>query len=57
VEAGRALAFAPLLGPRGLRYGIDGFGASAPAGDLAEHFGFTPEKLTARVLEHLGDVG
>ncbi|HKJ24371.1 MAG TPA: transketolase [Myxococcota bacterium] len=54
VEAARALAFAPLLGPRGLRYGIDTFGASAKPKDLAEHFGFTPEQLTARVLSHLG---
>jgi len=54
VEAARALAFARLVGPRGLLYGIDGFGASAKPKDLAEHFGFTPEKLTARVLSHLG---
>jgi len=29
--------------------GMDGFGASAPANHLAEHFGFTPEKVAARV--------
>ena len=54
VEAGRALSFAGLVGPRGLLYGLDGFGASAPAKRLAQHFGFTPESLTARVLDHLG---
>ena len=42
--------------------GLDGecvgmytFGASAPAGDLMEHFGFTPEKITERALKLLGD--
>jgi transketolase len=54
VEASTALSFAPLLGPRGLRYGLSTFGASAKPKDLAEHFGFTPEKLAARVRQHLG---
>jgi transketolase len=54
VEAGRAMSFAGIVGPRGLRYGIDRFGCSAPAGDLAEFFGFTAERLATRVLEHLG---
>jgi transketolase len=57
VEAARAFAFARLVGPRGLIYGIDRFGASAPAEALADHFGFTPAKLTARVLAHIGDGG
>lgn len=42
--------------------GLDGecvgmytFGASAPAGALMEHFGFTPEKITERALKLLGD--
>ena len=35
--------------------GMDTFGASAPAGDLMEHFGFTPEKITERALKLLGD--
>ena len=53
VEAARGLSFARLVGPRGLLYGIDRFGASAPAEALADHFGFTPAKLTARILAHL----
>jgi len=57
VEAARALSFASLVGPRGLLHGIDTFGASAKPKDLAEHFGFTPEQLTARVLAHLGGDG
>lgn len=35
--------------------GMDTFGASAPAGALMEHFGFTPEKITERALKLLGD--
>jgi transketolase len=54
VEAARAFSFARLVGPRGLIHGIDRFGASAPADALADHFGFTPAKLTTRVLAHLG---
>jgi transketolase len=42
------------IGPRGLVYGIDRFGASAPASDLAPEFGFTPDRLTAAVRKHLG---
>ncbi len=54
VEASRGLAYAPLLGPRARIHGIHRFGASAPARDLAEHFGFTPEAVRAAALEHLG---
>ena len=39
---------------RGLVYGIDRFGLSAPTRDLAERFGFTGAKLAARVRKHLG---
>ncbi len=54
VEAGRGGSFQGLAGRDGLVYGIQRFGASAPAKDLAEYFGFTPEKLTAAVVAHLG---
>ncbi|MEE9606277.1 MAG: transketolase [Myxococcota bacterium] len=53
VEAGRGESFHRLLGRRGLVYGIDRFGASAPYTALAEAFGFTPDQLAARVREHL----
>lgn len=53
VEAGRGETFWKHLGSRGLVYGIDRFGASAPAGPLAAHLGFTPDALAARVLEHV----
>jgi transketolase len=53
VEAGRAESLRRFTGPRGLVYGIDRFGASAPLADLARFFGFTPDQLAGRVLEHL----
>jgi transketolase len=53
VEAARGESFWRWTGGRGLVYGIDGFGASAPAGALAEHFGFTPDQLAARILAHV----
>ncbi len=53
VEAGRAESLRRFVGSRGLLYGIDRFGASAPVADLARFFGFTPDQLAARVLDHL----
>ena len=57
IEAARGQSLRGLVGPRGLVYGIDRFGASAPYTDLAEFFGFTPDRVCARVLEHLRPPG
>ena len=54
VEAGLGESYRGLVGRKGLVYGIDHFGASAPAADLARLFGFTAEALAKRVLEELG---
>ena len=54
VEAARGESLARYSAAGGLVYGIDRFGVSAPASDLAERFGFTGEKLAARVRKHLG---
>ena len=43
-----------LAGPDGLTLGIDTFGASAPAAELAEHFGLTAPSVTTKVAEWLG---
>jgi transketolase len=56
VEAGRGESLRRLVGARGLVYGIDRFGASAPLDELAPHFGFTPDRLAARVREHLREL-
>jgi len=53
VELGRGESFRRWVGRRGLVYGMQRFGASAPAAALAEHFGFTPDALAGAVREHL----
>ena len=53
IEAGRGESLRRLTGTRGLVYGIDRFGASAPHTDLAAYFGFTPDQLADRVLSHV----
>jgi transketolase len=53
IELGRGESLRRFCGHRGLVYGLDRFGASAPAAALAEFFGFTPDRVAARVLEHL----
>ena len=53
VEAGIGESFRRLVGRSGLVYGMSGFGESAPYKVLADHFGFTPEKLAAAVSERL----
>jgi len=55
VEAGTTFGWERFTGDLGLRVGIDRFGASGPAGDLADHFGLTPEKLLGRIRAYLRD--
>jgi transketolase len=57
IEVARGESLRRLVGSAGLVYGIDRFGASAPCADLAEHFGFTPDRVCSRVQEHLRAVG
>jgi transketolase len=42
------------IGSEGLAIGVERFGASAPYQAIADHLGFTPEKVTARILDWLG---
>ncbi len=53
VEAGVELGMAALLRPGDRFHGMNGFGASASYKVLAEHFGFTPEAVTAIAREML----
>jgi transketolase len=48
VEAGVTLGWQRYTGLDGDILGIDTFGASAPAKDLAKHFGFTTEEIVRR---------
>jgi len=54
IEAGCTRPWRALAGPDGLTLGIDTFGASAPAAELAEHFGLTAPSVTTKVAEWLG---
>ncbi len=52
IEAGSTLGWQKFTGSNGLNIGIDHFGDSAPAEELAELYGFTPQKIAARIIEH-----
>ncbi len=47
VEAGIEMGWGKYLGASGKFVGMSGFGASAPAEELYEHFGITAEKIAA----------
>jgi transketolase len=49
VEAGRPELWCQYTGSLSRVHGISHFGASAPAGKLAEAYGFTPEKLASKI--------
>ena len=53
IEAGSTIGWERYTGLHGLRIGLDGFGASAPAKDLYAHFGLTPDAIADRVLGYL----
>ena len=53
MEAGITHGWEKYSGINGLSIGIDHYGASAPGKDLADLFGFTPEKVEQRIREHL----
>jgi transketolase len=54
IEAGATLYWRHVVGERGLAIGIDRFGESAPLAQIQEHFGFTPDRVAARVREWAG---
>ena len=49
IEAGRIDGWYRLIGRDGLAIGIDGFGHSAPGGEVFEHFGLTGPQVAERV--------
>lgn len=53
LEAGKTDGWYRFAGRDGLVMGLDDFGASAPAGVLAEKFGFTPEQVANRIADWL----
>ncbi len=53
IEAGSTLGWERFTKSNGLQIGLDHFGSSAPYIDLADEFGFTPEKIETRIRNHL----
>ena len=53
IEAGRSDLWWKYVGLNGSVYGMDRFSESAPAGDLAEKFGFTPDQVKQAILDYL----
>jgi len=53
IEAASTFGWQRYTGTGGLNIGLDSFGASAPAGDLFAHFGFTAEAIVPQILQQL----
>lgn len=54
LTAGLPSTLRAVVGPQGMVYGLDRFGASAPYKVLDEKFGFTPDNITHEVLRFIG---
>ncbi|MFQ5745811.1 MAG: transketolase [Gemmatimonadota bacterium] len=54
VEAGVPLGWRDWVGEAGDVIGIERFGASAPAGELFERYGFSVDRVVARTMDLLG---
>ncbi|QNG46402.1 transketolase [Sphingobium yanoikuyae] len=54
IEAGTTFGWERYTGLDGLRFGIDSFGASAPAEVLYDHFGLTAAKIAPQIKAALG---
>ncbi len=53
VEAGIKMGWEKYSGKDALFITVEGFGQSAPQDDLAEFYGFTPEKIRDRIIKYL----
>ena len=52
VEAASPFGWNKYLNGKGETIGIDGFGASGPAGEIYKHFGITPEAIADKVAKY-----
>lgn len=50
VEAASEFGWHKIIGSDGLFFGMNSFGASAPAGELFKHFGLTAEQIASLIL-------
>ena len=55
VEAGTTFGWDRYTMTNGLRFGIDRFGASAPAADVFEKFGLTADAIVPQIISKLND--
>ena len=53
IEAGSELGWHKYIGSKGMFFGLNTFGASAPALDLFKHFGLDPEEIKEKILKRL----
>ncbi len=53
IEAGITRGWEKYTGPNGINIGLNHYGASAPAEDLAKEFGFTTENVESKIRNHL----
>jgi transketolase len=56
IEAGATQGWHKYIGERGIAYGLDHFGTSAPAADIAKEYGFTPEHVAGVAAGLLANV-
>lgn len=54
LTAGLPINLESLAGSRGIVYGLDHFGYSAPASVLDQKFGFTAENISNEIVKYLG---
>jgi transketolase len=56
IEAGSTMGWERYTMARGLRFGVDGFGASAPIEALYEHFGLTAQAIAPKIQATLREL-
>ena len=56
IEAAATFGWERWIGSRGFAFGIDHFGTSAPAADIAKEYGFTPEHVAEVAAQHFAPV-
>ncbi len=52
IESGITMGWEKYTGMNGLNIGLNTFGKSAPGAQLAEHFGFSVEKIVSKILKN-----
>ena len=55
IEAGTTFGWERYVGTEGLRFGIDGFGASGPIDALYDHFGLTTAHIVPQIIAKLAN--